>query len=109
MGIHGDKPVVGVVPSVAVRLTVSERRMTECHYLHEGRCILGLHGGAPSPGVCFSCDRYAGPMRGLGDMIDAATTALRLKQLVGDCGGCAKRRAALNRLIPLTDEPRGET
>jgi hypothetical protein len=48
-------------------------------------------------------------MRGLGDMIDAATTALRLKQLVGDCGGCAARRAALNRLIPLTDEPREET
>lgn len=94
---------------MAVRLLVGERHMTECHYLHEGRCLLGLHGGAPSPGVCFSCDRYAGPMRGLGDMIDAATTALRLKQLLGDCGGCAGRRAALNRLLPLTDEPSGET
>jgi hypothetical protein len=57
----------------------------------------------------MACDRYAGPPRGVGDVIDAATTALRIKELLGDCGGCAARRAALNRLLPLTDEPSGDT
>jgi hypothetical protein len=83
--------------------------MSRCHYMENGQCILGLHGGSPSPGVCMACDRYAGPPRGVGDVIDAATTALRIKELLGDCGGCAARRAALNRLLPLTDEPSGDT
>ena len=36
------------------------------------------------------------PMPGLGDAVAAATTAVGIKP----CGGCAKRRAALNRATP---------
>ena len=34
--------------------------------------------------------------KGLGDSISKVLKALKLKE----CGGCAKRRTALNRLIP---------
>ncbi len=73
-----------------------------------GRCGLGLHGGTPSAGVCALCDSYDGPMRGLGDAIDAATSLLRIKQIVGDCGGCAQRRADLNAAVPFDDASRKE-
>lgn len=45
-------------------------------------------------------------MRGIGDAVDAATTFLRIKELIGDCGGCAERRAALNDAIPFPDKPK---
>jgi hypothetical protein len=75
----------------------------------EARCRIGLHGGTPSAGVCALCESYDGPMRGLGDAIDAATSLLRIKQIVGDCGGCAQRRAALNEALPFPDSTEEET
>ena len=69
----------------------------------QGRCSRGLHGGTPSAGVCAMCGYYDGPLRGLGDVVDAAATLLRLKQIIGDCGGCAQRRADLNAAIPFDD------
>ena len=36
-------------------------------------------------------------MRGLGDAIAAATTAVGIKP----CGGCKQRQAALNKLVPF--------
>lgn len=66
-----------------------------------------MHGGNPSAGVCAMCDSYEGPARGLGDLVNDAATVLRIKQLVGDCCGCARRRAALNAAVPFTDEPKG--
>ena len=81
-----------------------------CNHLSlHGKCSLGLHGGTPSAGVCALCDSYDGPMRGLGDAVDAATSLLRIKQIVGDCGGCAQRRAALNAALPFTDSTEEET
>ena len=37
------------------------------------------------------------PMRGLGDAIAAATTAVGIRP----CAGCQKRKEALNRLVPF--------
>jgi len=48
-------------------------------------------------------------MRGLGDVIDAATSMLRIKQIIGDCGGCHQRRTALNAFLPFSDDTREET
>jgi hypothetical protein len=45
-------------------------------------------------------------MRGIGDVVHAVANASRITQLVGDCGGCGARRAALNAALPFTDEQR---
>ncbi len=77
---------------------------------HNGRgCSLRLYGGRPSAGVCARCDRYDGPLRGAGDVIHAAakaTGAAKVVRLVtgGKCGGCAKRRAALNQAVPFSTD-----
>lgn len=39
--------------------------------------------------------------RGLGDVVAAATKAVGIKP----CGGCAKRREALNHMVPFVDTP----
>jgi hypothetical protein len=38
-----------------------------------------------------------GPVRGLGDVVAAVTKAVGIRP----CGGCAKRQAALNKLVPF--------
>ena len=62
-------------------------------------------GPTPSVGVCARCEAYSGPLRGLGDVVEAVTVATGVKSVVkavvGDCGGCAKRRAALNAAAPI--------
>lgn len=40
----------------------------------------------------------AKPITGLGDAIAAVTSAVGIKP----CGGCKKRQAALNKLVPFT-------
>jgi hypothetical protein len=77
------------------------------HLSDDSTCRLGLYGGNPSAGVCAICEKYDGPARGLGDIVDSATTILRIKTLIGDCSGCAARRVALNAAVPFTDEPKG--
>jgi len=41
-----------------------------------------------------------GKSKGLGDTVEKFTKATGIKSLVGDCGGCAKRREKLNKLFP---------
>lgn len=41
------------------------------------------------------------PMRGLGDVVAAVTSAVGIKT----CGGCKKRQEALNRLVPFKQNP----
>ena len=41
------------------------------------------------------------PSRGLGDTIAKATKAVGIKP----CGGCKKRQAALNKLVPYKNKP----
>jgi hypothetical protein len=38
---------------------------------------------------------------GLGDVVAAATKAIGIKP----CGGCQRRREALNKLVPFVDNP----
>lgn len=38
--------------------------------------------------------------KGLGDVIASATKAIGIRK----CGGCAKRQAALNKLVPFVDQ-----
>lgn len=46
------------------------------------------------------------PMRGLGDAVAKVTKTLGIKE----CGGCTKRREALNKMVPFgnKDEPKPE-
>ncbi|HMN97435.1 MAG TPA: hypothetical protein PKC43_06235 [Phycisphaerales bacterium] len=61
----------------------------------------------------ISCDQYDGPDRGAGDTlhraIKAAQEAARKLHLaaarsrdIPPCGGCGRRRAALNRFLPYS-------
>lgn len=55
------------------------------------------------------CPSYSGPPRGAGDAVHSALIALGVEALAkrlspGGCDGCQRRRDALNRAIPFTDE-----
>lgn len=43
-------------------------------------------------------------IRGLGDVVHKVTSKLRIRE----CGGCKKRREALNRLVPFGDKEAGK-
>lgn len=81
--------------------------MTGCRNNVDGRCTLGLYGGRPSDGVCARCDKYDGPMRGLGDAVKAAADKSGVTILVNavtkgnGCGGCKKRREEWNAAMPF--------
>ena len=69
------------------------------------------HHGKTDEARCAACAAYTGSPRGLGDIIHtiaAVTGAQAVTSAVtrGDCGGCAKRRAALNAAVPFTDKPK---
>ena len=75
--------------------------MMRCKYHHDRRCTLGKFGAAPSLGVCSVCPDYAGPARGLGDVVHTlARPVARVLRLEG-CAGCQKRREKLNQIAPL--------
>jgi hypothetical protein len=59
------------------------------------KCRLGLDLNGPPPAP------PPAPMRGLGDAIARATTAVGIRP----CGGCKKRQEALNRLVPFNENP----
>ena len=67
--------------------------MTQCTLYGTHACP---HPPRPSPGVCSVCPKYAGPVRGLGDVVATVTKAVGMRP----CGGCGKRRQALNRIVP---------
>jgi hypothetical protein len=74
-----------------------------------GSCKHPLNFGA-SEASCASCIDKVDPITGAGDLIHAVTVVTGAKRVhhavVGDCGGCAARRAALNAAMPFTDEAR---
>ena len=72
---------------------------SDCGVLGGGCCAIGNYGGKPSAGLCARCPDYDGPARGAGDVI-ADTIKRVTKSKVKPCGGCQKRRAALNKLLP---------
>jgi len=58
------------------------------------------HGVAVAPNVCVQCAHYEGPARGLGDRVHNVLGAVGVHKIVGNCVGCAARRAALNAALP---------
>jgi hypothetical protein len=79
-----------------------------CKHWTGSECRLGLFGGRPSPGVCQTCDKYAGGPRGLGDLVELATKVTGIKAVTEavakrtgrDCG-CGRRRDKLNKAVPF--------
>jgi hypothetical protein len=73
------------------------------------QCLHARHKGETNDDRCAVCPGYMGANRGAGDVVHAITTATGIAAAVkavtgGDCGGCAKRRAALNAALPFSDE-----
>jgi len=50
----------------------------------------------PTAEQCAKCPHYLGPARGLGDVVANVTHAVGIRP----CGGCQKRREALNQILP---------
>ena len=71
---------------------------SSCNYYGTETCP---HGLSPSLGTCKGCNLYEGPARGVGDVVHTALKPVaRVLRMTG-CGGCQKRREALNKLLPL--------
>ncbi len=72
--------------------------MSDCIYAMKRKnepeqCSLKLCEGRNLEECCDSCSEYAGPNRGLGDVVKNVAEAVGIKP----CGGCQKRREAMNR------------
>ena len=80
--------------------------MTCTHHNGKG-CTLGLYGGRPSAGVCSRCDKYDGPLRGLGDVVHTVLTytgaGAVAKAIAPNCK-CTERRARLNAALPIGEQ-----
>jgi len=77
-----------------------EHRLT-CIYQIDARCTNAKRMGDPAPESCPACPYYSGPARGLGDVVATVTKVVGLKT----CGGCQKRREALNAAVPNPFKP----
>ncbi len=58
----------------------------------------------PTSDQCAQCKFYSGPMRGLGDVVAAATRLSGIDRVVPRNCKCAERRAALNQIVPFDDK-----
>lgn len=84
---------------------------SDCVFRIEARCSHPAIGGDVDDARCSTCHRYRGRMRGLGDAVHMALSAVGIAQAVdaaskalgSDCG-CSQRRAAMNAAVPFTDE-----
>ena len=72
-------------------------------------CVHPVARGQTDDARCSVCHHYAGASRGLGDKVHAALDAIGVHKVIQPCGGCAKRRAALNAAFPIPDEPKKDT
>ncbi len=91
--------------------TVDCRYWSDCGTLAGGCCALARFGGKPSLGTCGGCiARGENRASGAGDTIAAVLNATGAGAVVksvietatGKPCGCAKRQAALNRLLPYS-------
>jgi hypothetical protein len=49
---------------------------------------------------CGACEHYAGPVRGLGDVVKKVADATGVSKVAPKGCGCQRRREALNRILP---------
>lgn len=83
-----------------------------CKHLRDGCCANPRTPYAPdlliAASVCASCDQYAGPPRGLGDVVEVAArltgVAAVVKAATGGRCGCQRRREAMNRSVPFASK-----
>jgi hypothetical protein len=80
--------------------------LDKCVFRLSQQCVHPVHRGATDDARCASCAAYAGPPRGVGDVIHRALDSTGIHKVLPPCFGCTKRRAALNAAMPFTDEPR---
>lgn len=77
-------------------------KFNEKRKLTSGQCLLGLHGGYPSFGMCQKCEKKNKPVQGLGDLIGLGIHSLGLQKLVKkdgvDCKPCDEKRENLNKI-----------
>ena len=82
--------------------------MSDCFFYEDGVCKLGLYGGSPTEQECAECDHYSGEDRGLGDKVHSVMRSTGVASIVKKVKprgcGCGKRRAALNRMYPTTEQ-----
>lgn len=71
---------------------------SDCGIQNGGCCELGMYSGRPGLRACAVCEEYDGPSRGAGDVVHNVAAAVGIKP----CGGCKKRQAALNRVVPFS-------
>lgn len=70
-----------------------------CDALQVVPCVCCLRHAAPPsalPEACETCPQFSGPSRGAGDMVAKALHSVGFDP----CGGCRKRQAWLNRVLP---------
>lgn len=89
---------------------------TDCGVNSGGCCKISKFGDRPSHGVCLSICKLNIPdderfkhtkkSRGLGDTVKKIIDTVTFRK-VKPCGGCKKRREALNKLIPYGDKDNG--
>ena len=76
----------------------------KCDFLQLAVCTnpdAPTNGQHVAPIICRSCKHYEGLSRGFGDTVHKALEATGVHRIVKPCGGCQKRREALNRLVPF--------
>jgi hypothetical protein len=78
----------------------------KCRFDSDGHChnfAANTRDGVnvPSEDRCRRCPFYDGPARGLGDVIATAAKAVGVEP----CGGCQRRREALNEIVPNPFKP----
>ena len=79
------------------------------HLINERICGMLRHGPDELPQACESCNSYQGPLRGAGDVLHGIAKMTGIAAVVQavagpDCG-CAGRRAAMNRMLPMPEDP----
>ena len=79
--------------------------MKPCANLQGPRCVepraAKVYGLFPPQGACRVCPFYKGPFRGFGDIVARVVEWLPFARRMKGCGSCAKRQAALNRMVPM--------
>ena len=81
--------------------------MNPCVWLESSTCTHPRVAREVCESDCASCKYYMGRLRGLGDVVHSIALVTGIAAVVERSGvdcGCAKRRAALNAVVPNPDK-----